>query len=92
MASNKAWKRRSFLQTAVGVPTLSLLPVSAAAAATAAAAKAAISQKFVPVDLSGHFNASPTDFGPHRPHPNAVWTPKLARYSVLDGRRRGIPR
>ena len=63
MAADKAWKRRSFLQTAVGVPTLSLLPVSAAAAA--AAAKAAISQKFAPVDLSGHFNASPTDFGPH---------------------------
>ena len=65
MAPNKAWKRRSFLQTAVGVPTLSLLPVSAAAASAAAAARAASSQKFAPVDLSGHFNASPADFGPH---------------------------
>lgn len=65
MASNQAWERRSFLQTGVGLPTLSLLPVSAAAAATAAAAKGENTQKFAPVDLSRHFNASPTDFGPH---------------------------
>ena len=66
MAPNQAWKRRSFLQTAVGVPTLSLLPASVASAATAAAAKAGSSgTKFAPVDLSRHFNASPTDFGPH---------------------------
>ena len=65
MAPNQVWNRRTLLQTAVSVPTLSLLPVRANAAATAAAAKATSSQKFAPVDLSRHFNASPTDFGPH---------------------------
>lgn len=66
MAPSQEWKRRSFLQTAVGVPTLSLLPVGAAAAATTAVADpAGVPTKFVPVELSRYFNASPIDFGPH---------------------------
>lgn len=62
------WSRRSFLRTfGVGVPLLSLVGEGADLHAEQAAGSPQggyDSDKFTPLDLSRHFNASPRSFGP----------------------------
>ena len=57
------WSRRGFLQSVgVGVPTLRLVLEGTAGAQ--ARGRGFSREKFVPVDLTRHFNSSPADFGP----------------------------
>lgn len=60
------FSRREFLyRVGAGVPTLSLAAENAAVARpTGSPEPAAASDKFTPIDLSAHFNASPRDLGP----------------------------
>ncbi|HEX5412645.1 MAG TPA: CehA/McbA family metallohydrolase [Terriglobia bacterium] len=60
------FSRREFLyRVGAGVPTLSVAVESAAVARPISNSEpAASSDKFTPIDLSAHFNASPRDFGP----------------------------
>jgi len=67
MAFGQDWTRRAFLQNiGVGVPTVKLMLSGGPLAAAGAQARPGevASAKFTPVDLSAHFTASPSDFGP----------------------------
>jgi hypothetical protein len=65
MSSDSEWSRRnSIQQTTGGVPTLAFMLQRSGAAAPAAERHQAVSDKFVPIDLSRHFTASAADFGP----------------------------
>lgn len=66
-ANNRdGFSRREFLyRVGAGVPTLSVAVESAAVAAPGSDPESAdATGKFTPLDLSGHFNVSPRDFGP----------------------------
>ncbi|HKT13415.1 MAG TPA: CehA/McbA family metallohydrolase [Terriglobia bacterium] len=64
--NREGFSRREFLyRVGAGVPTLSVaLEGAAAAQAGGGPAPADTNNKFTPLDLSSHFNASPRDFGP----------------------------
>src|SRR5262245_324507 len=68
MNSNESnWSRRNFIQrTGGGLPTLSFLLQQTGTASAIKAAKKPqnVSEKFVPIDLSAHFTATPAEFGP----------------------------
>ncbi|TMB53814.1 MAG: hypothetical protein E6J47_08995 [Chloroflexi bacterium] len=58
------WSRRNFLETVgAGVPTLRLM-LEGANPAAQPQGRGFSREKFVPIDLAGHFNSSPADFGP----------------------------
>ena len=65
--TQKDWSRRCFLQTmGAGLPTLRLMfeGTGAAAGQTTGSGPKFDQAKFTPVDLSRHFNSSPSGFGP----------------------------
>ena len=67
MEFSREWTRRTFLQSVgAAVPTVKLMlgPATAGAAALGGWPNELDSIKFTPVDLSNHFTASPSDFGP----------------------------
>src|SRR5712692_8966082 len=67
MNSDSEWSRRNFMQrTSGGVPTLAfMLQKSSAAPASPTTKKdQTVSDKFVPMELTRHFTATPADFGP----------------------------
>src|SRR6266516_3082798 len=67
MNAKSDWSRRNFMQrTSSGVPTLAfMLQKSIAAPASPGTKnKQTVSDKFVPIDLTRRFTATPADFGP----------------------------
>src|SRR5690348_10506389 len=64
MSSDSEWSRRNFIQRTSGsVPTLAFMLQRSDAATPAARKDPAVSDKFVPMDLTRHFTATPADFG-----------------------------
>ena len=64
MNSNSDWSRRNFIQkTSGGVPTLAFM-LQHAGPAPASKKQQNVSDKFIPIDLSRQFTATPADFGP----------------------------
>src|SRR3990172_6501702 len=65
MNSQNALSRRNFLQTMGGaVPTLKLLAEGSAGRSSLALVQEQNPEKFKPIDLTPHFTASASDFGP----------------------------
>jgi hypothetical protein len=81
-STEKTWSRRNFLRTVgAGVPTLKLMigGVDIQGSDTGGSALKYDESKFIPLDLSRHYNCSSSDFGP-RPQARS-----LADESARDG-------
>jgi hypothetical protein len=69
MNAKNNWSRRNFIQTISGtMPTLALMlhKTPASAMPQTGAGGNRFSDKFIPLDLSRYFTASPSDFGPRQ--------------------------
>ena len=65
MSSKSDWSRRNFMQrTSSGVPTLAFMLQKSSTAPRETKKDQTVSDKFVPMDITRHFTATPADFGP----------------------------
>src|SRR6266851_2497516 len=95
MSSNSVSSRRNFIKrTGGGVPTLAFMLQKSSASPPETKKDQTVSDKFVPMDLTRHFTATPADFGPRdRAKGLSRETRESGLISMPRGKRvfRGIP-